>query len=90
MGTEEMNVYISPFSIGDAIHSVEQVTRATPENPTPLPPGYPKFPVKGRNYTLPRSEPVSSQPPTPVIDRSNYGPSSRSYLSLRYYGTGPY
>ena len=94
LGTESENVYISPFTVGHVILYDEHSVRATPTDPTPVPnvPGdnYPPFPTPGVNYRLPRSEPVSSQPPTKVIDRSSYGPSERYYASLRYYGTGPY
>jgi hypothetical protein len=97
LGVASENVYFSPFTNGHIIRADERRVRATPENPTPVPntPGdsYPTFPPAGvpkRNYTLPRPEPVSSQPPTPVIDQSSYGPPERFYGSLRYYGAGPY
>ena len=90
LGTEEENVYISPFSTGHIIRHNEELLQATPEKPIPNHSGYPAFPDPNINYTLPRPEPTSSQPPAQIINRTTYGTSERVYKSLRYYGNGPY
>jgi hypothetical protein len=93
--TEADNSYISPFAVG---HILEQAERdkcleASPENPNPSPiPSY----FDDKSWQAPvrcmrRCEPVISQPPERIIDRSTvYGPSSAGHASLRYYGVGPY
>ena len=93
LATEEDNAYISPFTVGHTLHSVENCTRATPENPAPNP--IPSFfdygGWQGPISRIKKSEPNADHPPERIIDRSTvYGPSTRGHASLRYYGNGPY
>jgi hypothetical protein len=93
--TEADNSYISTFAVGHTIEQAEKNPRyqATPVDPNPpVIPSYFNYsswetPIE----TMRRSEPVRSQPPEKIIDRSTiYGPASAGHASLRYYGTGPY
>lgn len=93
--TEEENAYISPFAAGHVLYAAEKDPRfrVTPTNPNPSAiPSYFDF----ESWKIPveqakRSEPVRSQPPERLIDRSTvYGPASSGHASLRYYGVGPY
>lgn len=95
LATEADNAYISPFAVGHILEQAEKnpKLRATPLDPNPavIPSYFDAKSWKGPLEHMKRSEPVRSQPPEHIIDRSPvYGPSSSGHASLRFYGVGPY
>ena len=93
--TEEEQAYISPFTVGHIISQAEKDPRfqASPAAPNPLviPSYFDYASWDGCIEDMRRSEPVRSQPPERIINRSTvYGPQSTGHASLRYYGVGPY
>jgi hypothetical protein len=94
--TEADNAYISPFAVGHILLEAENdpCLQPTPLNPNP-PVISSYFDYKSWDdpitHNTRRAEPVKSQPPERLMDRSTlYGPSSSGHASLRYYGVGPY
>jgi len=94
--TEADNTYVSPFTVGHVLNIAEHDPRymATPTRPDPpiIPSNFDEFSWYNQPlWSMKRNEPVRSQPPEKIIDRSTvYGPASSGHASLRYYGVGPY
>ena len=88
--TLESDDYYSPFAIPRVISESEQKTRVSPINPVPKNINgmfNPEDPINATKMKRGMPEnPLKTIPHTGL----DYGPSSRGYASLRFYGTGPY
>jgi hypothetical protein len=86
--TEELNVYIPEQTTSNIIQRTEDNTVVSPANPVPL--RIPSILSQGTSGPGGRTGFSISQDKQIKRTTSLYGPASRGYASLRFYGNGVY